>query len=85
MISVLELRRIVETAFLPRICRCSVSQDDSLMVQISEPATGEVLLKVAGVPRSSLSTSRDLSRFVLQLRQELQEREHVRDLRSADR
>ncbi len=88
MMSVLELRRIIETAFLPEICRCSVSHDDSLVVQISEPASGEVLVRIIGVPRSSLSTSRDLSRFVMQLRKELHERDaeqQVRDARSAGR
>ncbi|WP_242675188.1 DUF1652 domain-containing protein [Phytopseudomonas dryadis] len=71
MMSVLEQRRIIETAFLPLNCRCSVCHDDSMVIEISDPLTREVLIKVTGIARSRLASSRDISRFVLQLRHDL--------------
>lgn len=47
-----ELRRVIESAFLPLPYRCTVSHDDSLVVTIADPSTGEPLLSVLGVPRS---------------------------------
>jgi len=81
MMPVLELRRIIESAFLPMHCRCTVSHEDLLVVRIDDPASGETLVTVLGVPRSRLATSSDLARFVLQLRQELQERQADQQLR----
>lgn len=71
MLSALEQRQIIEAAFLPLICRCSIEQDDTMSVLLIEPSTGEQVHRVAGVPRSTLSSSRAISGFVLQVRQQL--------------
>lgn len=76
-----ELRRVIESAFLPLPCRCTVSHDDSLVVTIADPSTGEPLLSVLGVPRSQLATTAELSRFVRELRQQVRDREADRQLR----
>ncbi|WP_319802002.1 DUF1652 domain-containing protein [Pseudomonas sp. BIGb0408] len=69
--SPLEFRQIVESAFLPMKCTCSVAPDDSVTIQIRDPATEAVLLNVAGLKRSELGSSRAISKIVLQIRQDL--------------
>jgi hypothetical protein len=75
-LSTLELRSIVEGAFLPLRCTCSVtqdsvSQDESLTVQINDPGSKHVELLVTGISLSRLNTSRDISELVAELRHDL--------------
>jgi hypothetical protein len=69
-----ELKAQLEAAFLPWLCRCTITHEDELVVQIRDPASADVLLQVLGRPVSSLRRAGELQRFILQLRQELQER-----------
>lgn len=71
MMSALEFRQIVESAFLPHRCVCSVGPDDSVTIQIRDPSTDDVLINIAGIKRSDLSSSRAISKLVLQVRQDL--------------
>lgn len=70
-LSTLELRSIVEGAFLPLRCTCSVSQDESLTVQINDPSSDYVELLVTGISLNRLNTSRDISELVAELRHDL--------------
>ncbi|OLU27345.1 hypothetical protein BVH03_14075 [Pseudomonas sp. PA15(2017)] len=90
MMSILEQRQIIESAFLPLNCRCLVEADDTLTVQIRAVGGERVLLGVKGIQRNELSSSRSISQLVLRLRQQvtLQESTHLtnredRALRSA--
>ena len=76
-----ELVRQLEAAFLPWLCRCQITHEDALVMRISDPANGNVLLQILGKPRASLSTTADLQRFVLQLRQELHEQVRLGEIR----
>lgn len=74
-LSTLELRNIVEVAFLPLSCTCTVvpglSPDRSTMtVQIVDPSSGRVELLVTGIALDRLKTSRDISELVAELRDE---------------
>lgn len=71
MMSVLEQRHIVECAFLPLACNCSIDGSESVTIQIRDPVTAKVYLNVTGISRSELSTSRQISQLVAQLRQDL--------------
>lgn len=70
-LSTLELRSIVEGAFLPLRCTCSVTQDESLTVQINDPGSEHVELLVTGISLNRLNTSRDISELVAELRHDL--------------
>ncbi|OLU16888.1 MULTISPECIES: DUF1652 domain-containing protein [unclassified Pseudomonas] len=70
MMSVLEQRHIVECAFLPLACSCSIGSE-SVTIQIRDPVTAQVYLNVTGISRAELSTSRQISQLVMQLRQDL--------------
>ncbi|MBI6853973.1 DUF1652 domain-containing protein [Pseudomonas cichorii] len=87
-LSTLELRNIIEVAFLPLSCTCTVVPGLSparttLSVQITDPSTGRVELSVTGISLERLKTSRDISDLVAELRDEhahhaqLQPRYHI--------
>lgn len=67
----LELRNIIEQAFLPRQCTCSISPDQSLSVEIKDPRTGHVELFVTDISPERLSNNQEISRLVAELQQKL--------------
>lgn len=71
MMSILEQRRIVECAFLPLVCSCTIDANESVTIQIQDPVTAQIYLNVTGISRAELSTSRQISQLVIQLRQDL--------------
>lgn len=66
-LSNLELRSIIESAFLPKRCHCSVV-DGTLSVEVLDPATERVELSVTGIRLDKLDTSRALCELIAQLR-----------------
>jgi hypothetical protein len=66
-ISPLELRHIIESAFLPMRSTCSASADGALTIEIVDPATG-LNVVFGGIPMASLGTSRAISDLIAQLR-----------------
>lgn len=74
MISILELRHIIECGFLPLTCTCTVNPDGSLMIKVAEPGSGRVELLVTGISTNPLTTSRAISNLVGELRNEMVER-----------
>jgi len=67
----LELRNIIECAFLPLHCTCTSAENGSLIVQISDPQTGNVNLLKQDIPADRLSSSRAISNLIAELRTEL--------------
>lgn len=72
-LSSLELRNIIECAFLPLHCTCSCVDGVSFVVQISDPITGEVSLLKRDVAPERLSSSRAISQLIAELRGQLQQ------------
>lgn len=70
-LSTLELRGIIERAFLPLRCTCTVASDNSLSVQIADPHSDRVDLFVTGISLDRLNTSRDICELVTELRCEM--------------
>ncbi|MEQ9724577.1 MULTISPECIES: DUF1652 domain-containing protein [unclassified Pseudomonas] len=81
MMSILEQRQIVESAFLPFNCRCTVEADGTLTLEIRAPQSDHVLLRADGIQRGELASSRSISQLVLRLRQQLTTREAERPAR----
>lgn len=69
-ISLLELRHIIESAFLPLHCRCSCNSQGELTIEVFDPALGSVAV-MGGVPAASLGSSRAISNFIAQIRSEV--------------
>lgn len=68
----LELRNIIECAFLPARCTCTLAPDQSLTVQVTDPVTGQVELMVTGISTDRLNSSRAISVLISELRQDLE-------------
>ncbi len=71
MISTLELRRIIETSFLPLHCQCTIGHDGAMTVRICDPASGRVDLFVTGIATRSLTSARAICELVAELRYDL--------------
>jgi hypothetical protein len=71
MISVFELRHIIECGFPPLSCSCTVNPDGSLMVKVFEPSSGQVELLVTGVSTANLTSSRAIGNLIGELRTEM--------------
>ena len=71
MISILELRHIIECGFLPLSCSCTVNPDGSLMIKVVEPSSGRVELLVTGVSTVNLRSSQAIAHLIGELRNEM--------------
>lgn len=70
-LSTLELRSIVEGAFLPMRCTCTVTPGHSMIVQIVDPASSRVDPLVTTISLDRIKSSRDISNLVAELRDEM--------------
>lgn len=71
MLSHLELRHLLESAFLPTECKCTISSDRTISIQLINPKTRKVEVSRSGVPIGSLTSSRAIANLVAELKQEL--------------
>ncbi|MCO8310807.1 DUF1652 domain-containing protein [Pseudomonas mandelii] len=71
MLSELELRHIIESAFLPLSCKCRVNPGGSLQAQIFEPVSGRVELLVTGIPTASLNCNRAIGKLIAEIQDDL--------------
>ncbi|MDD1508753.1 DUF1652 domain-containing protein [Pseudomonas sp. CNPSo 3701] len=71
MMSILEQRQIVEAAFLPLACRCTIAADDRVTLELRDPNDERLLLSLADIHRDELASSRSISQLVLRVRQQL--------------
>ena len=74
-LSNLELRSIIESAFLPLRCNCMVI-DDSMTIEVIDPVTERVELLRRDVPMAGLDNSRAICALILRLRYDAA-REHA--------
>ena len=75
MISILELRHIIECGFLPLSCSCTVNPDGSLMIKVFEPVSGRIELLVTARSPANLTSSRAIAQLIGELRSEMSARE----------
>jgi hypothetical protein len=71
MIYSLELRHIIEAAFLPTKCACTISSDGTMTIQLSSPDNAEEQLTVTGIDATSMASSRAIAALVAELKEEL--------------
>ncbi len=75
-LSNLELRSIIESAFLPMRCNCTVI-DDTMAVEVIDPLTERVELLASGIALDRLDTSRALCDLISELRADLENTRHM--------
>jgi hypothetical protein len=71
MVSILDICRIVESGFDPLSCNCTVNPDGSLRIKVFDPATGRIDLLLPYVSPSRLTSIRDISNLIGELRTEM--------------
>ncbi|MFK3795571.1 MULTISPECIES: DUF1652 domain-containing protein [unclassified Pseudomonas] len=76
-ISLLELRHIIESGFLPLECRCTSPSANELTIEIIDRATG-ANLAVGGIDIATLGTSRAISELIGELRAEFAAMPHTK-------
>jgi hypothetical protein len=81
-LSDLELRSIIESAFLPLRCNCTVSAVKTMTVEVIDPSTEHVELYVTGIALDRLDTSRAICDLITQLRSDLDSHSHHHALAS---
>ncbi|MCS3835642.1 hypothetical protein HNR03_000222 [Pseudomonas sp. JAI111] len=74
MISVLELRPIIECGLLPFACTCSVNPDGSLMIKVCKPYSDRGELLVTGVSTENLTSSHAIASLIGELQNEMSSR-----------
>lgn len=72
MLSHLELRNVIETAFLPKPCRCSISPDGSMTIQLFTVGTRKEELTVKGIDWRALGSGRAIAALVAEIKEEAQ-------------
>ncbi|MFJ5296683.1 DUF1652 domain-containing protein [Pseudomonas sp. NPDC088368] len=77
MLSDLEIKHLLENAFLPDRCICNLDPYGSVSVQIYGYGTQELLLTVAGISRIEVASTRSVANTVGQIREEIRLREIV--------
>lgn len=70
MLSHLELRHIIETAFLPAKCICSIFADNRMTVQLLDASTEREQLTVVGLDSTKLVNSQAIATLVAELKEE---------------
>jgi hypothetical protein len=71
MVSISELCCIVESGFFPLSCDCTVNTDGSLRIKVFDSASGRIDLLISGVSPEQLTSIRDISNLIDELRTEI--------------
>ncbi|MBV7574983.1 DUF1652 domain-containing protein [Pseudomonas sp. PDM32] len=72
MITLAQLRLLIEGSFSPLACECSITGDHWLTVKLYHPVSGQVDLVVSGLNMSTLQTAESVASLIEELRYELQ-------------
>ncbi|SDI11511.1 DUF1652 domain-containing protein [Pseudomonas abietaniphila] len=77
MISDLEIKHLLEVAFLPNRCVCNIPPYGSISLQIYDQKSGELLLTLIGIARTEIASSRSIAKLVGEIRHEIRLRATV--------
>ncbi|MBX8511710.1 DUF1652 domain-containing protein [Pseudomonas cichorii] len=70
MLSHLELRHVMEVAFRPTICKCTISPDGLMSIELRNPETHILELTMTGIPTAKLSGGRAIAALVGEIKDE---------------
>ncbi|PBP70029.1 hypothetical protein CCL21_11730 [Pseudomonas syringae] len=82
MNSRMDLRPIIEAAFLPMKCICMIAPGGSMTVRLLNPATEAEEFTVTGIDALALVSVRDIVGLVLELKEEMRLRQLSSDRQS---
>lgn len=67
MMSVRQQRQLIEAAFIPHVCRCTICAGGLVTIQVSDSVSEAVLLEVKGVPAGELANLEAIDKFAAAL------------------
>ncbi|KQQ60118.1 hypothetical protein ASF84_05250 [Pseudomonas sp. Leaf127] len=70
MLSHLDLRHVMEVAFRPMTCKCTITPDGSMTVELKAPDTDFEILTVTGISTAKLSGGRAIAALVGEIKEE---------------
>ncbi|RMQ47711.1 hypothetical protein ALQ04_04142 [Pseudomonas cichorii] len=70
MLSHLELRHVMEVAFRPTVCKCTITPDGLMSIELSNPETHIKELTMTGIPTARLSGGRAIAALVGEIKDE---------------
>ncbi|BAP41633.1 DUF1652 domain-containing protein [Pseudomonas sp. 21LCFQ02] len=82
LLSHADLRHIMETAFVPSLCKCTITADGLMSLELSHPRTQAEEFSLSGIPVAQLDTGRAIASLVLGIREEVRLRQVARPLRA---
>ncbi|WP_426199130.1 DUF1652 domain-containing protein [Pseudomonas sp. DC3200b2] len=71
-LSPLEIRGIVEQAFLPLACTCEHAGDDEFNIRIEDLHSGKLMLAAEGISPDRFASSREICALIADLRGRLE-------------
>lgn len=71
MVQLAQLCSIVESGFKPLSCECTVNGDETLRIKVFDRTTGRIELLITGVSPDELTSVRDISNLIGELRTEM--------------
>ncbi|AWY44300.1 DUF1652 domain-containing protein [Pseudomonas putida] len=72
MMTLAQLRMLIEHSFSPLACDCSISGDHYLTVKLYHPVSGQVDLVVSGLNMTTLQSAEAVAALIEELRYELE-------------
>lgn len=70
MLSHLELRHVMEVAFRPAICKCTITPDGLMAIELRNPETNVQELNLTGISTAKLSGGRAIAALVGEIKDE---------------
>lgn len=71
MMSSRQQRQLIEAAFIPRVCKCTIMSNGVVTIQLSDPISDAVLLEVRDVRAGDLMNWAAIDRFAADLQRNL--------------
>lgn len=71
MLSTTKIRQTIESGFAPLSCRCELTSNGALTVEIYDAGSGRVHLFVTGIALADVQTSRQIAQVIAELRAEV--------------
>lgn len=82
LLSHADLRHIMETAFVPSLCKCTITADGLMDLELTHPRTQAEEFSLSGIAVAQLDTGRAIASLVLGIREEVRLRQVARPLRA---
>lgn len=78
LLSHADLRHIMETAFVPILCKCTITEDGMMSLELTHPSTQAEEFSLGGIEVAQLDTGRAIANLVLGIREEIRQRQVAR-------